>query len=303
MRVGLATLQRGRIDHLVRQAAGVLAQTRPPARYVVLSMDPTPAAAERSLADALGPRARGIEIIDLPPEDPDRLPLAAARNRAIQALGDVDLAILLDVDCIPSAQLVAAYVAAHATDHGAARLLAGPVGYLPEGRPTGVALQPDDRAAAVAPASRPVPADGEVLVESRHELFWSLSFAVSPSVHRRIGGFDERYRGYGGEDTDYAFRARDADVALVWVGGAWAYHQHHPVSTPPFEHLDDIVRNARLFRQRWKRWPMEGWLHGFAAAGLIDWTPGGAEIRLRGPTSAAVGRNDRGGQLQWSRPD
>jgi N-acetylglucosaminyl-diphospho-decaprenol L-rhamnosyltransferase len=113
---------------------------------------------------------------------------------------------------------------------------------------------------------------------------------VRPAVHRAIGGFDERYVGYGGEDTDYALRARRASVGLVWVGGAWAYHQHHPVSDPPREHLAEIVRNARLFRERWGRWPMEGWLRAFAAAGSVDWDPDGDELRLRSPGAATGSR-------------
>ncbi|MFA4929685.1 MAG: galactosyltransferase-related protein [Patulibacter sp.] len=289
MRVGLATIQRGRIAHLARQARGVLTdQSRIPDRYVVLSMDPAPGPAERALQRAVGPLAAEIALVHEPVEETERIPLAAARNRAIRALGDVDLAILLDVDCIPGHDLVARYVAAHVTAPAADRLLAGPVAYLPPGRPGGLRLRAADRALAVPPTARPVPADDELLDETRHELFWSLSFAVRPELHERIGGFDERYVGYGGEDTDYGFRARSAGVGLVWVGGAWAYHQHHPVSDPPREHLPAIVRNARLFRERWGRWPMEGWLRAFAADGAIDWDPSGDELRLRGDATGRL---------------
>jgi hypothetical protein len=31
----------------------------------------------------------------------------------------------------------------------------------------------------------------------------------------------------------------------------------------------DIVRNGRLFRDRWGWWPMEGWISSFAALGLV----------------------------------
>jgi hypothetical protein len=56
---------------------------------------------------------------------------------------------------------------------------------------------------------------------------------------------------------------------MRWVGGADAFHQYHPVSDPPIEHLDDIVRNAAIFHQRWGWWPMQGWLREFEARGLI----------------------------------
>lgn len=289
MRVGLATIQRGRLEHLARQARGVLTdQSRLPDRYVVLSMDPAPEPAAQALKRAVGPLAAEIALVHEPTAATERIPLARARNQAIRALGDVDLAILLDVDCIPGHDLVARYAAAHAADPTTDRLLAGPVAYLPPGRPGGLRLRDADRTLAVPPAARPVPADDVLLPETRHELFWSLSFAIRPELHERIGGFDERYVGYGGEDTDYAFRARRVPAGLVWVGGAWAYHQHHPVSDPPREHLAAIVDNARRFHECWGCWPMEGWLRAFAADGEIDWDPNGDELRLRSETAERI---------------
>jgi hypothetical protein len=55
---------------------------------------------------------------------------------------------------------------------------------------------------------------------------------------------------------------------MWWVGGADSYHQHHPSTEPPVEHLEDILRNATIFYQRWGRWPMQGWLDQFRKAGL-----------------------------------
>jgi N-acetylglucosaminyl-diphospho-decaprenol L-rhamnosyltransferase len=55
------------------------------------------------------------------------------------------------------------------------------------------------------------------------------------------------------------------------VGGATAFHQYHPVEDPPLGHLDDILRNAAVFRQRWGWWPMQGWLAAFEQRGLINY--------------------------------
>ena len=66
---------------------------------------------------------------------------------------------------------------------------------------------------------------------------------------------------------------------LAWVGGANAFHQYHPVSRPPVEHLVDIVRNATLYHQRWGQWPMAGWLEEFARRGLVDWTDDALTVR------------------------
>ncbi|MBE8147289.1 hypothetical protein IOD13_18970 [Brevibacterium casei] len=95
------------------------------------------------------------------------------------------------------------------------RLLLGPVTYLTEEETEGLAAS-----APVIPhphPARPDPNDGEVVdvdpdatadgpgAPDPFALFWSLSFACRPEVFARIGGFDETYAGYGGEDTDFAF--------------------------------------------------------------------------------------------------
>jgi hypothetical protein len=56
------------------------------------------------------------------------------------------------------------------------------------------------------------------------------------------------------------------------MGGPGVFHQHHDVLDPPVQHLEDIVRNARTFFDRWRFWPMDGWLRAFAELGLIRWS-------------------------------
>ena len=46
------------------------------------------------------------------------------------------------------------------------------------------------------------------------------------------------------------------------------------MSSPPWEHLDDILANAAYFRSKWGEYPMEGWLEQFAAAGAISLVDG-----------------------------
>jgi N-acetylglucosaminyl-diphospho-decaprenol L-rhamnosyltransferase len=137
----------------------------------------------------------------------------------------------------------------------------------------------DDAALAAATnphAARPAPAPGGVLAATpdQYPLFWSLSFAMTAAAwrDRTTPRFDEGYEGYGGEDTDFAFALRDAGTPMAWVGGADAYHQYHPTSKPPWQHLDDILRNGRRFAQRWGQWPMTGWLEAFEQAGAITRT-------------------------------
>ncbi|WP_240917588.1 glycosyltransferase family 2 protein [Phycicoccus sp. HDW14] len=106
-------------------------------------------------------------------------------------------------------------------------------------------------------------------------LFWSLSFAVTADDVARIGGFDERYAGYGAEDTDVGQRLARAGGRLLFVGGAEAVHQFHPSPSPPVQHVTDIVANATTFADTWGWWPMEGWLEQFRELGLVHRTPDG----------------------------
>jgi hypothetical protein len=147
-------------------------------------------------------------------------------------------------------------------------VLCGPVSYLPPPPPAGYELAALPGLGQPHPA-RPVPPETGIQPGGDHRLFWSLSFAVHARLWRELGGFCEQYVGYGGEDTDFGQLAARHGTSLTWVGGAWAYHQYHPVSDPPVQHLDDIIRNAGIFRRRWGWWPMDGWLHEFERRGLV----------------------------------
>jgi hypothetical protein len=69
------------------------------------------------------------------------------------------------------------------------------VAYLPPPGAEGYDLQ---RLAEFTPhPGRPAPAPGEQQTDGDPRLFWSLSFAVTATTWRRIGGFDEEFVGYG----------------------------------------------------------------------------------------------------------
>ncbi len=198
-----------------------------------------------------------------------RLPLARARNLgAARALtSDADLLVFLDVDCIPGVEMLQRYVA-YAEQETRPTLLCGPVSYLPPPPPHG--YDPDQLTAIGRPhPARPVPPETGAICRGDHQLFWSLSFAVRASWWRDLGGFCEEYEGYGCEDTDFGQIAVRHGVPLTWLGGAWAYHQHHDTTDPPVQHVDDILRNAAIFFRRWGWWPMRGWLDDFERRGLI----------------------------------
>jgi hypothetical protein len=260
----VVTLTRGRDAHLRRQRAGLAAD--PPDLHVVVGMGEEPA-------------VPGATVLRVPVPDTG-LPLAAARNAGVAAAlaAGADLLVLLDVDCIPGPGLLARYrAAARATPDPA--LLCGPVHYLPPPGPRGY---PATGLAALAPPhpARPAPPDGAVVRDDRFALFWSLSFAVTAATWAATGGFCAEYTGYGGEDTDFAYTARDRGAGLYWVGGATAFHQYHPPTRHRPGQLAEIVRNAHLFRRRHGEWPMRGWLDELAAAGAVDFDAERGRLRI-----------------------
>jgi N-acetylglucosaminyl-diphospho-decaprenol L-rhamnosyltransferase len=254
--VAFVSVVHGRAGHLRRQQRWLERCAPTCTRVVVAMSDP-------SVAGALHGLTKQEPIVVDVDGDPRRLPVARARNvgaaRALETRPDV--LVFLDVDCLPTFDLTVLY--ARHTQDGV--LASGPVTYLPQG-----VLPPDD-----APArwfqehrqphpARPDPPYGAVVPGADPDLFWSLSFAVTPKTWSELGGFWEQYEGYGAEDTDFGWNARRHGVELAWVGGADAFHQWHPVSDPPVEHVADI-----LFHSRWGTWPMEGWLQDLAQLGLV----------------------------------
>lgn len=274
-KVAVVTVAHGRHAHLTGQRATLAACSPPPDEHVVVAMD-DPELLERGIASV------HLETTTL------GLPLAAARNRGAELAleGGAEVLVFLDVDCLAAPELVAGY--ADAVTDAPDVVWSGPVTYLeppPEG---GYDLSRLPELDSPHPA-RPAPAPGQTQVGADPDLFWSLSFACSASAWRRIGGFCEDYVGYGGEDTDFAQLVRAAGLDLGWTGSARAYHQWHEVSRPPVEHVDDIVRNAGLYRERWGRTPMEGWLTEFEELGLARRDADGT-WHVVAPDAGSIGR-------------
>ncbi|MCT1614994.1 hypothetical protein GKZ75_00520 [Kocuria indica] len=277
----LITIVSGRHTHLRRQRDWVAAQSEPPITHVVVSMgDP-------GIREVLERRAElPTELVELPPTA--ELPLAAARNAGVaraEQLG-ADTVVLLDVDCLPHRDLMANYTRALVQLAGRRAVVSGRVQYLPEGMAEadytadGVARMGRDHAARV------LPGPGE-LVEADPRMLWSLSIATTVGTWHAAGGFDERYVGYGGEDTDFGQRLARAGGSLWWLGGAGAYHQYHPTQSPPVQHAAAIARNANLFRRTWGFDPMEGWLRELHVRGVLTRTGEDWHVLEQGSTDDA----------------
>jgi hypothetical protein len=267
IRPSVLSLVKDRPDHFGQMIEGLGRASLAPLEVIVIDMSDEPIEAP------LAPFPIHIRRLE-----GEGLALAKARNLAAEHAKSNHL-LFLDVDCIPT-RSIAARLSAVLSERDA--LVCLEALYLAEDEARG-AWREDDLLACGRPHPiRPFPKQG-LRAEDNAGLFWSLAFGIRRETFRRLGGFDERFRGYGAEDTDFGYRAAAARIPLLFLAGPGVFHQHHEGFDPPVQHFDDVIRNAETFQKIWGTWPMEGWLNSFEAMGLIRVREGAIE-RLRPPS-------------------
>jgi len=265
--LSVLTIARGREANLANVLLGLTRQTQLPDEVTIAAMQPD----IYDLPDLPFP-VRQVTV------DGDALPLAAARNAAVAASSGRAL-LFVDVDCIPGPDFVADYAAHLAHVDG---LVMGEVLYLPDGAAASGWDYPDFDRVAVKHSERRGPPESGTDPCSDYRCFWSLNFALTRATFEASGGFDERFTGYGGEDTDYGRTLSERGIAIHWAKGARVYHQYHPHHMPPVHHLRSVIRNSEVFAEKWGHHTMEHWLRAFRLMGLIERGPDGIRI-LREP--------------------
>jgi GT2 family glycosyltransferase len=252
--VSVLTIVKDRPGHLAQLVEGLRRSTVPPDELIIVDMG---SLVPVSVGDVPFPvRLSRLECTGLP--------LAAARNEAAR-MATGDTLLFLDVDCIPMRDLVGAITGLVESQNA---LVCAEIWYLGPDDARTDWTESDLLIGAVGHPVREFPARG-FREEHNAGLFWSLAFGIRRAQFFDLRGFDETFTGYGAEDTDFGFRAKAAALPLYFLGGVGAFHQYHAVFDPPLQHMEDIVRNARLFHERWGAWPMEGWLAQFEKAGFI----------------------------------
>ncbi|MDO7841896.1 glycosyltransferase family 2 protein [Sphingomonas immobilis] len=268
MRVSVCTLAHGRAEHLRNMVLGLDAQQRPPEELVIAVMQP-----EAYVLPATRFPVRQLMV------GTGGIPLAAARNAAATAAQGETL-IFLDVDCIPDPAFVADYAGLLETLDAT---LMGEVLYLPAGANSGDLDFARFATVGIKHSERAGPPEQTIGDCSDYRCFWSLNFAMRRTTFLKVGGFDENYVGYGGEDTDFGRMVFDEGVPLYWCRGARAYHQHHAHHMPPVHHIDSVLANAAHFRDKWGHFTMEHWLRAFTLMGLVR-LEDGEHVQLRAVT-------------------
>ena len=270
--ISALTIARGRRAHLVNVMQGLARQDVRPGELVIGVMGPAP-------YDGLPEMPFPVRQV-LVPGDP--IPLAAARNAAARAARGQELAFL-DVDCIPAPSCLADYARHRAA--GAEGILMGEVMYLPKGaQDAGLDFDAFARVCVRHSDRRAAPAEGIDPCRD-YRCFWSLNFAIDRATFMAHGGFDERFAGYGGEDTDFAKSLSTSGVPIHWVAGARVYHQHHHHHMPPVHHIATVLANSALFARKWGYPTMEHWIRAFRLMGLVE-RRGDVVVQVREPDAA-----------------
>lgn len=189
------------------------------------------------------------------------LSFAAARNLGTAAASGT-LLLFLDSDCLPGRDLAGEVRAALRRRGG---LVVATVRDLVSG------FEDDGREPWRLTAAAPAQALGAT-VPCPPELFSGVAFAVRRRVLQRLGGFSERYAGADVADVDLAYLAAAQDVPVSRWSTALTY-RHHDDGPFRTEDVHDLVHDARVFWERWGRWPFSPRLADLRDRGLVRWQP------------------------------
>lgn len=258
MNISVLTLNKNRTHHLKKLIEGLNRSDTYPQELVIVEMSDEPVKFT----------SPNFEIKTIFLKD-KKINLSKARNLAAKHATYENL-LFLDVDCIPAHNFVGNMKDSLIKYNG---LITCNVYYLPENfinYNTDILPSESSMLKHGEPSIYRTFNENETILGSYHT-FWSLAFAVEKSIFDEIGGFSEDFIGYGGEDTEFAYRAAHNNYNHYMNGFIGAFHQYHPTQNFPYCHFLDIIQNAQTFYNKWNIWCMEGWLKTFEKDGFISW--------------------------------
>lgn len=267
MSYSVVTLVKGRKKQVQNLLASLAASTLLPHEVIIVWMEP-----ESPHSIVSHPQLVVHQVY----MEGEALPLAAARNKGF-AEASTDTVIFLDVDCICSPTVCEQML----NQLTPSTIVSAAVRYLPYLPLTGEYSQHCSQA-----ISHPRRAQLEHSVALPHRMFWSLVFAVCKQTFEQIGGFDEEFAGYGGEDTDFAERFHQADIKFLLCDDE-VLHQYHTKYLPPVNYIGDICTNANYFYRKHGYFPMRKWLDAFCERHWVTFDEGKQQYRVQTPPTQA----------------
>ena len=198
-----------RRDILLQTLASLEHQTVSPDRYEVIVTDDGSSDDTVAVVSAMQP-PHVLRII----QQKNAGPAAASNTAARDARNEI--LIFLDDDQIVSPSLVEAHLAAQAKHSGALVQGLYPLADGCERRGSSL-LYDHYMLAAVAPIDSPHPFSPHI---------WSANISVPRGAWKKVGGFDEAFRKYGSEDTDFGIRIAELGLPVIFDPAACSRHIH-----------------------------------------------------------------------------
>ncbi|SCL25655.1 Glycosyltransferase, GT2 family [Micromonospora nigra] len=168
---------------------------------------------------------------------------AAARNTGAR-LASGDVLVFVDTGVLPGPDFLAAHLAVHRRPGPSRAVIGYTYGYRPDDPTPGLdaALRsygPEEvvRRFGATPAFQD--ARQPTFASIRYDLsrmplpwslFWTLNCSVPAADLRAVGGFDEDFRSWGGEDLELGIRLHRRGLAFEVSREAWAVDTPHPRS-------------------------------------------------------------------------
>lgn len=180
----------------------------------------------------------------------------AARNAGAR-LATAPLLVFLDTGPLFGTDLLLRHLAAHSDDTERRAVIGYAYGYRPEKDMSWITdvvkrLGPEETVARHAAdpefqdVRHPYLAD---IVSGRDLLPWRLFFTINCSVRTddfwAVGGFDEKFHGWGAEDTELAFRLSRHGVRFEVARDAWVVDLPH--DREQFDLWEQLARNMHHF--------------------------------------------------------
>jgi len=250
----IITIHYNREENLANLVKSLSCSSRLPDELVIVNMGSKPHVPKADFP---------IYVIQADIAESSHLPIAKCRNIGASFAQGANL-LFLDVDCLVHPEYIAKSKKFLNEYRG---LMMGQPRYLLD--KLSKDWNCDDLDALSVPHYKR-PQIIEIEKTEDYGLFWSLCFGISSGLFRYLGGFDENFTGYGGEDTDIAYRCFLDNIPLYLTDGT-VYHQQHSVYSPPVNHVDSIVANCNHYYAKHGKWCMDKHLKAFNRLGLIDW--------------------------------